>query len=171
LPPASRVRGRRSRLAWPLASASNPKRVLLVDADLTLRELSSHVVGSNGDGLLDVAEQRVDLDGALIAEPHTGLMVLQAGHPPASGDRPVDPDLVVKILDRARGTYSVIVDGPSDRFDPLAPALAAASDATVLVVTADLTRARDLADFQRSADLAGGKLRGVVFVSRPDANA
>jgi hypothetical protein len=65
----------------------------------------------------------------------------------------------------------VIVDGPSDRFDPLAPALAAASDATVLVVTADLTRARDLADFQRSADLAGGKLRGVVFVSRPDANA
>lgn len=154
-----------------LASASNPKRVLLVDADLTRRELSSRVVGSNGDGLLDVAEQRVDLDGALIAEPHSGLMVLQAGHPPASGDQPIDPDLVVNMLDRVRGTYSVIVDGPSDRCDPLAPALAAASDATVLVVTADLTRARDLAELQRSADLAGGKLRGVVFVSRPGENA
>ena len=152
-----------------LATASNPKRVLLVDADLRRRELSSRVLGGNGDGLLDVADHRVELDGALIAEPQTGLMVLQAGHPADGDGRSIDPDRVIELLERACDSYSIVVDGPSDRFDPLSRALAATADSIILVVTAEQTRARDVAKFQRSADLSARKLRGIVFVSGPNS--
>jgi hypothetical protein len=43
--------------------------------------------------------------------------------------------------------------------------LAASSDFAVLVVTAGVTRARDIADFQRATDFPVSKVRGVVLVS------
>ena len=154
-----------------LAMASNAKRVLVVDADLGRRELSNRVLGAHGDGLLDVVDKRVELDAALIGEPRTGLMILQAGYAPADlTDRPVSPGAVVEVLDRAQG-YSIVVDTPGDRSDPLGAALAGAADAIVIVVTAEQTRARDLAEFLRNTDPFGGKLRGVVFVSKPNGIA
>jgi polysaccharide biosynthesis transport protein len=147
-----------------LAGASNQSRVMLIDADFSRRGISGRVVGGSGDGLADVAADRAKLEAALIAEPHTGLMVLQAGRP-AAGDRSANPDNVLGVLERARTAYTLVVDGPTDRLDPLGPALAASADFAVLVVTAGLTRARDIADFQRSSDFPAGKVRGVVFVS------
>ena len=147
-----------------LATASNQPRVLLVDADLSRRELSGRVVGGSGTGLLDVADDRSKLESTLIAEADTGLMVLQAGHP-ASGDWPVNPENILRVLERARGSYTTLIDGPSDTLDPLGSALAASADFTVLVVTAGVTRGRDIADFQRLTDFPVGKVRGVVLVS------
>jgi MinD-like ATPase involved in chromosome partitioning or flagellar assembly len=151
-----------------LAAAGNQQRVLLVDADFSRRDLSGRVIGGSGTGVLDVADDRAKLESALIAEPHTGLMVLQAGQA-ANANQPVLPEDVLRVLDRARGGYTVVVDGPSDRVDPLGPALAASADFTVLVVTAGLTRAREIADFQRSTDFPVGKVRGVVLVSADGA--
>jgi len=151
-----------------LAAASNQSRVLLVDADFGRRELTSRVVGGSGAGLIDVAEDRAKLDATLIAEPHTGLMVLQAGRS-ASGDNAVNPDSILRVLERAHTTYTIVVDGPTDRFDPLGPELAATSDFAVLVVTAGATRGRDIATFQRATDFPEGKIRGVVLVSGSSA--
>ena len=82
------------------------------------------MVGGSGVGLLDVADDRANFESTFIAEAETGLMVLQAGHP-ATSDWPLNPDNVVRALDRARGSYGVLIDGPTDTRDPLAPALAA----------------------------------------------
>jgi succinoglycan biosynthesis transport protein ExoP len=146
-----------------LAAASNQSRVLLIDADFGRRGLSSRVVGGNGAGLVDVAEDPARLESALIAEPHTGLMVLQTGR--VDNEHRAYPDAILRVLDRARANYTTIVDGPTDRLDPLGPALAGAADFAVLVVTAGATRGRDIAEFQRSTDFPVGKVRGVVLVS------
>ncbi len=90
-------------------------------------------------------------------------MVLQTGR--VEADRPVNPDAILRVVERARAAYTTIVDGPSDRRDPLGPALAATADFAVLVVTAGATRGRDIAEFQRSTDFPVGKVRGVVFVA------
>ena len=137
---------------------------MLVDADFGRRELTSRVVGGSGAGLIDVAEDRAKLEQTLIAEPHTGLMVLQAGRS-TGGSNAVNPDGILRVLERAHTTYTIVVDGPTDRFDPLGPALAATSDFAVLVVTAGSTRGRDVATFQRATDFPEGKIRGVVLVS------
>lgn len=147
-----------------LAAASNQPRVLLVDADFGRRELSGRVVGGSGTGLLEVADDRAKLESTLIAETDTGLMVLQAGQA-ASGDWPANPESILRVLDRARGSYTVLIDGPSNLLDPLVPVLAASADFSVLVVTAGSTRARDIANVQRSTDFPVGKVRGVVLVS------
>jgi hypothetical protein len=59
----------------------------------------------------------------------------------------------------------MIVDGPSDPSDPLGALLATSADFVVLVATTGVTRAREIADFQRSSDFPVGKVRGVVLVS------
>lgn len=146
-----------------LAAASTQPRVLLVDADFGRRELSGRVVGGSGAGLLDVADDRAKLESTLVTETDTGLMVLQAGH--CGSSWPVNPEPVLRVLERARSTYTVLIDGPSDLRDPLGAALAASADFAVLVVTAGSTRARDIADFQRATDFPVGKIRGVVLVS------
>jgi Mrp family chromosome partitioning ATPase len=146
-----------------LAAASNQSRVLLIDADFGRRGLSTRVVGGSGAGLIDVAEDRAKLESALIAEPHTGLMVLQTGR--VDNERLAYPDAILRVLDRVRTNYTTVVDGPTDRLDPLGPALAGAADFAVLVVTAGATRGRDIAEFQRSTDFPVGKVRGVVLVS------
>jgi MinD-like ATPase involved in chromosome partitioning or flagellar assembly len=146
-----------------LAAASNQSRVLLVDADVNRNGLSARVVGGSGAGLIDVADDRAKLDDALISEPHTGLMVLQTGR--AAPDKPANPESILRVLERARTTYTVMIDGPTDRHDPLGSVLAASSDFAVLVVTAGVTRARDIADFQRATDFPVSKVRGVVLVS------
>jgi len=147
-----------------LASAANLQRVLLVDADFAHRNLSSRVVGGSGAGLIDIATDKVKLEGTLIAEQQTGMMVLQAGNAAAAGGaQPVAPESVLRVLDRARNGQTMMIDGPSGRLDPLGPALATAADFTVLVVTAGVTRARDIVDFQRATDFPVGKVRGVVL--------
>jgi len=151
-----------------LAAASNQSRVMLVDADLGRRELTSRVVGGSGAGLTDVAEDRATLEQTLIAEPHTGLLVLQAGRSAAAGNT-VNPDGILRVLERAHANYTIVVDGPTDRLDPLGPALAATADFAVLVVTAGATRARDIATFQRAAGFPDGKIRGVILVSASGA--
>jgi succinoglycan biosynthesis transport protein ExoP len=147
-----------------LAAASGGSRVLLADADFKRRELSSRVVGGNGAGLLDIAANSAKLEQALIAEAETGLMVLQAGRG-ANGSWPSNPESIKRALDQARGGYTMIVDGPSDSSDPLATVLAASADFVVLVATTGVTRTREIAEFQRSADFPTAKLRGVVLVS------
>jgi succinoglycan biosynthesis transport protein ExoP len=147
-----------------LAAASSQPRVLLVDADFGLRELSGRVIGGSGTGLLDVADDRAKLESTLIAESDTGLMVLQAGHL-ATDEWPANPETIIRVLDRARGSYTLLVDGPSNLLDPLGPVLAASADFTVLVVTAGVTRTRDVTGFQRSTDFPVGKVRGMVLVS------
>jgi polysaccharide biosynthesis transport protein len=146
-----------------LAAASTQSRVLLVDADLKHRDISRRVVGGNGAGLLDLAGEGAKLEQTLIAETETGLMVLQAGRS-ANGDWP-NPESIRRALDQARGSYMMVVDGPSDLADPLSSVLAASADHVVLVATAGVTRTREIADFQRSTDFPVGKVRGAVLVS------
>jgi tyrosine-protein kinase Etk/Wzc len=151
-----------------LASASGGARVLLVDADFKRRELSSRVVGGSGAGLLDVATAGAKLEHTLIAETETGLFVLQAGRG-GNGNWQSTPDSIRRALDQARG-YTMIVDGPSDPSDPLGAVLASSADLVVLVATAGVTRAREIADFERSPDFPVGKVRGVVLVSGTGAS-
>jgi Mrp family chromosome partitioning ATPase len=152
-----------------LAAASGGSRVLLVDADFKRRELSGRVVGGNGAGLLDIANDGAKLEHTLIAETETGLFVLQAGRG-ANGNWQSSPESVRRALDQARGSYMMIVDGPSDPADPLGALLAASADSVVLVATTGVTRAREIEDFQRSADFPVGKVRGVVLVSGTGAS-
>jgi len=72
---------------------------------------------------------------------------------------------VLSQLDQARGSYTMIVDGPSDPTDPLGSVLAASADFVVLIATAGVTRTREIADFQRSPDFPMAKIRGIVLVS------
>lgn len=153
-----------------LAAASGGTRVLLVDADLRRRELSSRVVGGNGAGLLDLAADSAKLEQALIAETETGLMVLQAGRAANGGQWPSNPDSIRRALEQARGGYTMVIDGPSDPSDPLGTILAASADFVVLVATAGVTRAAEIADFRRSTDFPIGKVRGVVLVSGTGAS-
>ena len=146
-----------------LAAASSQSRVLLVDADVKRREISGRVVGGDGAGLIDVANG-AKLEQTLIAETETGLMVLQAGHG-ANGNWPVNPENVRRTLEAARGGYTTVIDGPSDPAGPLGAVLAGSADSVVLVATAGVTRTREIADFQRSADFPTAKVRGVVLVS------
>jgi succinoglycan biosynthesis transport protein ExoP len=165
---ASGQAGARTEIAFnlALAAASAQPGVVLVDADLSRRELSGRVAGGSGAGLLDVAAGRSTIDQVLIAEPLTGLSVLRAGRAAsASGQRSVTPEQVLDVLDRVRA-HVVVVDGPTDRLDPCRAALATTADFIVLVVTAGISRARDIAEFQRSHDIPAGKVRGVVLVSR-----
>ncbi|MEJ0079109.1 MAG: GNVR domain-containing protein [Alphaproteobacteria bacterium] len=152
-----------------LAAASGGSRTLLVDTDFKRRDLSSRVVGGSGAGLLDVANDGAKLEQALIAESETGLLVLQAGRG-ASGNWHSSPESIRRALDQARGSYTMIVDGPSDPSDPLATVLAASADFVVLVVTTGVTRAREISDFQHSPDFPVGKVRGVVLVSGTGAS-
>jgi succinoglycan biosynthesis transport protein ExoP len=153
-----------------LAAASSQSRVLLVDADLKRRDLSGRVIGGSGAGLLDVADDRAKLEQTLIAETDTGLMVLQAGRPASGSNWPVNPESIRRVLDQARGSYTLVIDGPSDPFDPLGTVLAASADFVVLVATAGVTRAREIAEFQRATDFPVGKVRGVVLVSGTGAS-
>ncbi len=146
-----------------LAAASSQSRVLLVDADLKQRDISRRVVGGSGGGLLDVAGGSAKLEQALIAETETGLMVLQAGR--GANNLASNPDSIRRALEHARGGYTMVIDGPSDPVDPLSTVLAGSADSIVLVVTAGVTRAREIADFQRSVDFPTAKVRGVVLVT------
>jgi uncharacterized protein involved in exopolysaccharide biosynthesis/Mrp family chromosome partitioning ATPase len=146
-----------------LAAASSQSRVLLVDADLKQRDISRRVVGGNGGGLLDVAGGSAKLEQALIAETETGLMVLQAGR--GANNLASNPDSIRRALEHARGGYTMVIDGPSDPVDPLSTVLAGSADSIVLVATAGVTRAREIADFQRSVDFPTAKVRGVVLVT------
>jgi hypothetical protein len=47
--------------------------------------------------------------------------------------------------------------------------LAASADSIVLVATAGVTRAHEIADFQRSVDFPTAKVRGVVLVTSTGA--
>jgi uncharacterized protein involved in exopolysaccharide biosynthesis/Mrp family chromosome partitioning ATPase len=153
-----------------LAAASSQSRVLLVDADLKRRDLTGRVIGGSGAGLLDVADDRAKLEQTLIAETDTGLMVLQAGRPASGSNWPVNPESIRRVLDQARGSYTIVVDGPSDPFEPLGTVLAGSADFIVLVATAGVTRAREITEFQRSTDFPVGKVRGVVLVSGTGAS-
>jgi succinoglycan biosynthesis transport protein ExoP len=146
-----------------LAAASSQSRVLLVDADLKRRDISGRVVGGDGAGLLDVASGGVKLEQALIAETDTGLMVLQAGR--GANNWPSNPEGIRRTLEQARGSYTMVIDGPSEPFDPLSTMLAASADSVVLVVTAGVTRTREIAEFQRSTEFPTAKVRGVVLVT------
>lgn len=146
-----------------LAAASSQSRVLLVDADLKRRDISRRVVGGDGAGVLDVANGGVKLEEALIAETDTGLMVLQAGR--GANTLASNPDSIRRALDQARGSYTMVIDGPSDPSDPLSTLLAVSTDSIVLVATAGVTRAREIADFQRAVDFPTAKVRGIVLVS------
>jgi MinD-like ATPase involved in chromosome partitioning or flagellar assembly len=152
-----------------LAAAASQSRVLLADADLKSRDISRRVVGGDGGGLLDVANGNAKLEQALIAETDTGLLVLQAGRG-ANANWPSNPESIRRALDQARGSYTMIVDGPSDPSDPLGTVLAASADFVVLVATTGVTRAREIADFQRSVDFPTAKVRGVVLVSSTGAS-
>jgi len=162
------VAGARSEVAlnFALSAAINQPRVLLVDADLAGRGLSDRLAGGDRLGLLDVAEDRAKLETALVAGPRAGLTILPAGRSAGAGDPPANPEAILRVLDRARADHLVVVDAPGDRLDPVSSALSASASFAALVVTAGLTRARDIAEFQRSTDFLAGKVGGVVFVSR-----
>lgn len=77
-----------------------------------------------------------------------------------------DARQVARILQGGNGNAQLVVAGPT-LSNPDALSLAAGTDAVVLVAERGRTRDRELTRGQRSLELAGGTVRGVVLVRAP----
>lgn len=122
-----------------------------------------------GPGLTEALAEGAPV-GALLQRSEWGPQVLTPGNDPTrmgTAALPSEPDT---LLAQLRGAFDyVIVVAPSPT-SPTAEALAAASDATVLVITSDVTHRRAVADARRQLETVRANVIGAVVLDRRRAD-
>jgi succinoglycan biosynthesis transport protein ExoP len=117
------------------AAAQRGLRVLLIDGDAASGVTRTLRLAENRPGLSEVLAGRASLNQSVVRDLQSGAQILPAGqqavgpHPPSMATR------TMQLIGRLRGHCDlVIVDMPSANSAPDARALAAATDAVVLLV-------------------------------------
>ena len=139
-------------------------RVLLVDADLRNPDLARHLLlRGETPGLVDaVMDPSVALADVVVPLPQLGVDVLPAGRPADSPYDVIRSPRFAALLEEARGRYtSIILDTPPMIRVPEGRVLERAVDGVLLVVAANRTPRRLVAEALRQIDPA--KLVGLVF--------
>jgi capsular exopolysaccharide synthesis family protein len=153
-------------LAAALAAREAP--VLLVDGDLRRPQAEQMLRAGRSPGLTDVLAGRAEAQEAIQTLDGTRLRLLASGSPVSSPSDVLDPAAVKRLLAALRARFRWIV------FDttPLGPApdalsLAAASDAVVLVVGAEMTHEGAVAGTLERLRDVGSRVVGVVLNRAP----
>jgi succinoglycan biosynthesis transport protein ExoP len=117
------------------------RRVALVDADLRNPSLHKLFAVGNAVGLSSVLAGAADLGAALQTTKEQNLMLLTSGPLPPNPPELLGGDGLVTLMEELVKRFDVVVlDGPPVLGLADAPLLASRADATLLVVTAEVTK-------------------------------
>lgn len=146
------------------ALAARGARVALIDADVGLRNLDI-VLGLESrvhHHLLDVLEERVELDEALVADKHTeGLFLLAAAQ--AREKDEVETVKMKALVERLRERFDyVVIDSPAGIELGFKNAVAGADEA-IVVCTPEVAAVRDV---DRVVGLLGNRFRPQLIINR-----
>ena len=146
------------------ALAQRGARVALVDADVGLRNLDI-VLGLESrvkHHILDVLEEKVSLDDALVPDKHTGNLVLLAAAQSREKDE-VDTDKMRALIAQLRERYDyVLIDCPAGIETGFKNAVAGAQEA-IVVCTPEVSAVRDV---DRVVGLLGNAFKPQLIINR-----
>ena len=159
-----------SRLAVSLAGCG--RRVLLVDANLAGRRSRHCSTSGRGPGLADVLAGRATLDDAIRPTSAANLEVLTAGRTAADPLVLLNRAELVEMLEQVAEVYDhVIVDSPAVRGSDDARVIAAACDATLLVLRNTEANLRTGIHARDALAVVGANVVGVIVNTVPQAAA
>lgn len=140
--------------------------VVLVDAapESSLSGATALLRGRSGPGLAEALLGRAGV-GGLLQRSEWGPQLLTSGNDVVSlaTQLPGDPEVLLSQLRMGFDFVVVVAPGPTT---PGCEALAAASDATVLVVTTDVTERRALAEARLALETVRANVIGAVVLDR-----
>jgi septum site-determining protein MinD len=146
------------------ALAQRGARVALVDADVGLRNLDI-VLGLESRvkyHVLDVLEEKAELDEALVADKHSETLFLLAAAQSREKDE-VDTDKMRALIDRLREQFDyVLIDCPAGIELGFKNAVAGAQEA-IVVCTPEVSAVRDV---DRVVGLLGNKFKPQLIINR-----
>jgi septum site-determining protein MinD len=146
------------------ALAARGCRVALIDADVGLRNLDI-VLGLESrvrHHLLDVLEERVDLDDALVADKHTDRLFLLAAAQAREKDE-VETSKMQALVAQLRERFDyVLIDSPAGIELGFKNAVAGADEA-IVVCTPEVAAVRDV---DRVIGLLGNRFRPQLVINR-----
>ena len=146
------------------ALAQRGARVALVDADVGLRNLDI-VLGLESrvkHHILDVLEENVSLDDALVPDKHTGNLVLLAAAQAREKDE-VDIDKMRALIAQLRERYDyVLIDCPAGIETGFKNAVAGAQEA-IVICTPEVSAVRDV---DRVVGLLGNAFKPQLIINR-----
>ena len=151
-----------------IATAEAGHSVVLVDANLRTPGVGRYLSLDTTPGLADVLAGSATLRDVLQDSPDGRLTVLPAGFRPADPGALLATPILGETIERLTNRFdTVLIDGPPLQSVADAAVLGKMTDAVLLVVRADDTRA---ADVERSVDLlrrVGAHLVGAVLNALP----
>jgi polysaccharide biosynthesis transport protein len=159
-----------SRLAVSLAGCG--RRVLLVDANLRRPTQQALFELGRGPGLADVLAGRATLDDAIRPTSAANLEVLTAGRTAADPLVLLNRAELVEMLEQVAEVYDhVIVDSPAVRGSDDARVIAAACDATLLVLRNTEANLRTGIHARDALAVVGANVVGIIVNTVPQAAA
>ncbi len=121
--------------ALSVGMARSGKRVLVIDADLHHPDLHNTLGVNNKTGLADILAGNLNARDAIQRTSHANVSVLPAGIIDRKSNAGVDAGTLALLLAELSLHYDqIVVDSPSLGSDPDAAEIAAACDASLLVV-------------------------------------
>jgi uncharacterized protein involved in exopolysaccharide biosynthesis/Mrp family chromosome partitioning ATPase len=145
------------------AAAAAKQQVLLIDADLQRRTLSTIDAADSGAGLVDVATGRRDLADVIVRDPHTNINLMPFVSPNSRRDRPISDADVRRAFDKTRRFDMVIVAALNSGRDPGGRFFAGLVDHIILVARADKSGPSATAECVASLGANAAKVRGAVL--------
>ena len=146
------------------ALASRGASVVMIDADVGLRNLDI-VLGLESrinHHLLDVLEERVELEEALVADKHTERLFLLAAAQAREKDD-VETDKMQALIVKLRERYDyVLIDSPAGIELGFRNAVAGADEA-IVICTPEVAAVRDV---DRVVGLLGNRFRPQLIINR-----
>ena len=145
------------------AVAAVKQRVLLIDADLERRTLSSIDADQTEAGLVDVAIGRRDLSDVIVRDRETNIDLVPFVSPSSRRDRRIDEDDLKEAFDLTKRFDTVIVAAVDLSRNPSTDFFAGLVDHIVLVTRADGRSAGAVAGFVSHLGADARKIRGAVL--------
>ncbi|MBM0742513.1 polysaccharide biosynthesis tyrosine autokinase [Phormidium sp. CLA17] len=125
-----------------LMASTMGHRVLLVDANLCLPQLHTHLNLPNQKGLIDVLQQRIDASEVIEKIPgESNLSVLTAGSAQFGATRLLASNEMQRLVERLQSSYDLVIyDSPSLSASTDSNFLTAQTDGLLLVVSLNKTK-------------------------------
>ena len=141
------------------------RRVVLVDADLRNPSLHKLLGKSNAVGLSSLLSSAADVAAAGQATDEPNLTVITSGPLPPNPPELLGGDSLVSLLGALAGAFDVVVlDGPPVLGLADAPLLASRAEATLLVVSAEMTRKDAVISALRRIHATRGRVVGTLLI-------
>jgi pilus assembly protein CpaE len=135
-------------------------RVLLLDADVGMGNVTSVIAVSDSRGLTDLADSDPELwtaeafEHLAVTHEPTGLRVMTWGSHPSDADR-IGPDLLIAAVRWARSAHDLVIIDTHPGYDDRTMAMLTASTEILLVVTPEVGALRNTAQFLELAEDIG----------------